>query len=93
MRSLRDSLACLPISNLLGPAPMAAGAPAPNSDPTTRSHYTSTQLQGDPRILHALNRFTFGPREGDLESVRAAGCLRLRRPTPEFAPAPRRGPQ
>jgi uncharacterized protein (DUF1800 family) len=30
-------------------------------------------LQGDERILHALNRFTFGPRPGDLEAVRAMG--------------------
>ena len=33
----------------------------------------SAQLQGDARILHALNRFTFGPRPGDLEAVRAEG--------------------
>jgi uncharacterized protein (DUF1800 family) len=30
-------------------------------------------MQGDQRILHALNRFTFGPRPGDLETVRAQG--------------------
>jgi uncharacterized protein (DUF1800 family) len=30
-------------------------------------------MQGDERILHALNRFTFGPRPGDLETVRAQG--------------------
>jgi uncharacterized protein (DUF1800 family) len=30
-------------------------------------------LRGDQRILHALNRFTFGPRPGDLETVRAEG--------------------
>jgi len=38
-----------------------------------RSDYHSTQLQGDARILHALNRFTFGPRPGDLDAVRAMG--------------------
>jgi hypothetical protein len=31
------------------------------------------QLQGDARILHALNRLTFGPRDGDLEAVRSMG--------------------
>jgi uncharacterized protein (DUF1800 family) len=31
------------------------------------------QLRGDERILHALNRFTFGPRAGDLEAVQAMG--------------------
>jgi uncharacterized protein (DUF1800 family) len=38
-----------------------------------RTEYKSTQLQGDDRILHALNRFTFGPRPGDLEAVRSMG--------------------
>lgn len=31
------------------------------------------QLQGDDRILHALNRLTFGPRPGDLQAVKAMG--------------------
>jgi len=30
-------------------------------------------LKGDDRIVQALNRFTFGPRPGDLEAVRATG--------------------
>ncbi|HEY1578260.1 MAG TPA: DUF1800 domain-containing protein [Terracidiphilus sp.] len=30
-------------------------------------------MQGDARILHALNRFTFGPRPGDLDAVRTMG--------------------
>jgi uncharacterized protein (DUF1800 family) len=30
-------------------------------------------LDGNERILHALNRFTFGPRPGELEAVRAIG--------------------
>jgi uncharacterized protein (DUF1800 family) len=33
----------------------------------------SGQMQGDERILHALNRFTFGPRPGDVEAVKAMG--------------------
>jgi uncharacterized protein (DUF1800 family) len=33
-------------------------------------------LRGDERILHALNRFTFGPRPGDLDAVRAIGLDR-----------------
>ena len=41
--------------------------------PSHRAAYQSGQLQGDERILHALNRFTFGPRPGDLEAVRAMG--------------------
>ncbi|MGO9797741.1 MAG: DUF1800 domain-containing protein [Terracidiphilus sp.] len=31
------------------------------------------QLEGDARILHALNRLTFGPKAGDLEAVRSMG--------------------
>jgi len=33
-------------------------------------------LQGDERILHALNRFTFGLSPGDLDAVRSAGIDR-----------------
>ena len=33
----------------------------------------SGEIQGDERVLHALNRFTFGPRPGDLAAVRAMG--------------------
>jgi uncharacterized protein (DUF1800 family) len=51
-------------------APAAASAD-PSSRPKARSEYRPTQLRGDDRILHALNRFTFGPRPGDLESLRA----------------------
>ena len=40
---------------------------------TARQAYQSGQLHGDERILHALNRFTFGPRPGDFEAVRAMG--------------------
>jgi uncharacterized protein (DUF1800 family) len=36
----------------------------------------SGPIQGDERILHALNRFTFGPRQGDLEAVKAMGLDR-----------------
>jgi uncharacterized protein (DUF1800 family) len=73
MRSLRDSLARLLICNLLAPAPMAAAAPAEASQRSGRPAYVSTQLQGDARIVHALDRLTFGPRPGDLEEVRAIG--------------------
>jgi uncharacterized protein (DUF1800 family) len=31
------------------------------------------QIQGDQRILHALDRLTFGPRPGELEEVKAIG--------------------
>ena len=34
---------------------------------------TGTRLTGDAKILQTLNRFTYGPRPGDLERVRAMG--------------------
>src|ERR1700682_3638781 len=33
----------------------------------------SAQMDENKKILHALNRFTFGPRPGDVERVRAMG--------------------
>jgi len=46
------------------------------SHSSARAPNASGQLQGDERILHALNRFTFGPRPGDLDAVRAIGLER-----------------
>jgi uncharacterized protein (DUF1800 family) len=34
------------------------------------------QIQGDERVLHVLNRFTFGPRPGDVAAVQAMGVQR-----------------
>ncbi len=34
------------------------------------------QIQGDERVLHALNRLTFGPRPGDVAAVQAVGLQR-----------------
>lgn len=52
-----------------------AGANLAGHSSARRTAYPD-QLQGDERILHALNRFTFGPRPGDLETVRAMGLDR-----------------
>ena len=35
--------------------------------------HPAKQIQGDERVLHALNRFTFGPRPGDVAAVQAMG--------------------
>jgi uncharacterized protein (DUF1800 family) len=53
----------------------SASHPASSKKATesARKPYRSNQLSGDDRILHALNRFTFGPRPGDLEAARAMG--------------------
>jgi uncharacterized protein (DUF1800 family) len=55
-----------------------AQAPAVTGKPDhggikSRPAYQSEQLHGDDRILHALNRFTFGPRPGDLDVLRSIG--------------------
>lgn len=56
---------------LLVSTPMVGAAelqPVDGHRPAYRS-----QLAGDARIIHALNRFTFGPRPGDVDEVRAQG--------------------
>jgi uncharacterized protein (DUF1800 family) len=57
---------------------MSAAQPAanPNQPPAnaqSKSKSPAGELRGDERILHALNRFTFGPKPGDLEAVRKIG--------------------
>lgn len=66
----------LPI-NLL--AQMAA-TPSPNNQTgdsmqtsASKSPHSNLPLSQDEKILHILNRFTYGPRPGDLERVRAMG--------------------
>ena len=39
----------------------------------TKAGTSTKQIQGRERVLHALNRFTFGPRPGDVASVQAMG--------------------
>jgi uncharacterized protein (DUF1800 family) len=56
-----------------GPADRIAGKSQSQPHPSARQGYQSGQLRGDERILHALNRFTFGTRPGDLEAVRSIG--------------------
>ena len=43
------------------------------SKSTPKSDSASAQMDDDKRIIHALNRFTFGVRPGDVERVRAMG--------------------
>jgi uncharacterized protein (DUF1800 family) len=80
---LERSLAAIACFTLLNPAAPAAVNPPAAADrspslasSSTRPTYHPDQIQGDQRILHALNRFTFGPRPGDLEAVRALGLDR-----------------
>lgn len=77
MKWLQGPLAVFLSGILCAPAsPSYAQQPAPDSHasrPIARTEYKTQQLQGDQRIVHALNRFTFGPRPGDLEAVRSIG--------------------
>ena len=75
MQLIQGPLTAILCLSLLSPAApgLAQASSTLASHPGARQPYQSTQLRGDERILHALNRFTFGPRPGDLEAVRAIG--------------------
>jgi hypothetical protein len=78
MESFKGPLAVLLCCTLCSPAPYGVAQTAPPADPQPalsrhRPAYQSTQMQGTERILHVLNRFTFGPRPGDVEAVNAVG--------------------
>lgn len=53
---------------LLASCAMALAAIAANTD-----NPFQTKLSPDQRIIHVLNRLTFGPRPGDVEEVRKTG--------------------
>jgi len=76
MEPFRATLSLLLCYSLLSPSSVAeaqTAARASSAQPSVRQPYQPGQLRGDERILHALNRFTFGPRPGDLDTVRAMG--------------------
>src|SRR5438270_2567944 len=56
---------------LLAGQPVVAAAAV--SKPVAAS---AQQIQGEKRVLHALNRFTFAPRPGDIAAVEAMGLKR-----------------
>lgn len=57
---------------LMAGQPLLAAPPA-----MKRPHARSAgQIQGQDRVLHVLNRFTFGPRPGDVAAVEAMGVQR-----------------
>jgi uncharacterized protein (DUF1800 family) len=79
MEFVRGSLATLLCLSLCMPQVPALAQTNSTHENQTETHpkvrpaYRSGQLQGDERVLHALNRFTFGLRPGDLEAVKAEG--------------------
>jgi uncharacterized protein (DUF1800 family) len=73
MRCVRGPLAALMCLSLLTPSTSGWAAPV---NPSPARPADSAPLNGDTRIFHALNRFTFGPRPGDVEAVRSIGLDR-----------------
>ena len=66
----------LAILLLLSTAALLAGdkkSKSKTADSSAAQSATAMQMDADKRILHALNRFTFGARPGDVERVRAIG--------------------
>lgn len=82
MPSIRGFLVALMCLLLVIPPGSSYSQTAPSGSPafrpprSSRPAYSSIKIQGDQRILHALNRFTFGPRPGDLDAVRSIGLDR-----------------
>ena len=76
MKTLESPLAvllCCALSATASPGYPQGGQDSKAVHSASRSEYKTEQVQGDQRIIHALNRFTFGPRPGDLEAVRNMG--------------------
>lgn len=71
--------AAVAMSLMASSAPMEAALGQPADTTAGRAPVSgpiSGQLQGNERILQALNRLTFGPRPGDLEAVGTMGLER-----------------
>jgi uncharacterized protein (DUF1800 family) len=63
-RALMAGVLCV----LMAEQPMVAGAAV-----SRHAGGSTKQIDGQERILHALNRFTFGPRPGDVAAAQAMG--------------------
>jgi uncharacterized protein (DUF1800 family) len=66
-RALVTGVLCV----LMVEQPMVASAAV-----TKTAAVSAKEIQGEQRVLHALNRFTFGPRPGDVAAVQAMGLKR-----------------
>ena len=75
MESVKSALAIFLCATIAAPPASFAQSPSPAPSPINhrdaaitkiqhRPAYQAGQLEGDDRILQALNRFTFGPRPG-----------------------------
>jgi uncharacterized protein (DUF1800 family) len=74
MPATRKQLILLGLVVLLSAAALVAGDKTSKSKrPSSSAATVPMQMEDDKRIVHALNRFTFGVRPGDVERVRALG--------------------
>lgn len=74
MPAMRKQLILLGLVVLLSAAALVAGDKTSKSKrPDASSSASAAPMEDDKRIVHALNRFTFGVRPGDVERVRAVG--------------------
>jgi len=55
---------------------LVAGQPVVAAAAVSKPAASTQQIQGEQRVLHALNRFTFGPRPGDVAAVQTIGLKR-----------------
>ncbi|WP_263365743.1 DUF1800 domain-containing protein [Edaphobacter bradus] len=73
---LRSAVAGFFVTQMAMPAGLSAQMTAQANAPAVGLRENAAAggpLSNDERILHVLNRFTYGPRPGDLERVRAMG--------------------
>jgi uncharacterized protein (DUF1800 family) len=74
MPATRKSLILLGLVFLVSTAVLLAGDKKSKSKPADANAAAPVaQIEDDKRIVHALNRFTFGVRPGDVERVRSMG--------------------
>jgi uncharacterized protein (DUF1800 family) len=73
MPAMRKQLILLGLVVLFSAAALVAGDKTSKSKRANASSAAPMQMEDDKRIVHMLNRFTFGVRPGDVERVRAEG--------------------
>ena len=72
MRAVRLALVVLSIATLVSTVALLAGDKKSKSKKSVDATVPA-QMDDDKKILHALNRFTFGARPGDVEKVKTVG--------------------
>src|ERR1051325_10132513 len=73
MPAARKPLILLGLIVLISTAVLFAGDKKSKKHPDSTSSAVPAQMEDNKRIVHALNRFTFGARPTDIEKVRAEG--------------------